>query len=79
MALYQEMLVPGGKIYLKTDSRDFFEYSKEQFAESGFDVLRAETDLYRSNLIEINIQTEYERRFVNMGLPIYEIIAEKKD
>ena len=79
LALYQEMLAPGGKIYLKTDSQDFFEYSKEQLAESGFAVLRAETDLYKSDLIRDNIQTEYERRFVNMGLPIYEIIAEKKE
>ena len=79
LALYQEMLAPRGRLYLKTDSKDFFEYSREKLAENGFDVLRAETDLYKSDLIENNIQTEYERRFVNMGLPIYAIIAEKKE
>ena len=78
LALYQEMLAPRGRLYLKTDSKDFFEYSREKLAENGFDVLRAETDLYKSDLIENNIQTDYERRFVNMGLPIYAIIAEKK-
>ena len=80
LTLYQEMLVPGGKIFFKTDSKDFFEYSKEQMEETGFEILRAETDLYKaSDLMKDNIQTEYERRFVNMGLPIYMIIAKKKD
>ena len=80
LALYKEMLVPGGKIFFKTDSKDFFEYSKEQMEETGFEILRAETDLYKADdLMKDNIQTEYERRFVNMGLPIYMIIAKKKD
>ena len=77
VAIYRELLAPGGKIFFKTDSKDFFEYSKEQFSAGGF-VLRAETDLYKSDLLQENIQTEYEKRFVDMGLPIYMIVAQKK-
>ncbi len=79
LELYKEMLVPGGCIRFKTDSKDFFEYTYQTLTEYGFIVVRAETDLYNSDLITDNIQTEYERRFVNMGLPIYTIIAKKKD
>lgn len=79
LALYKEMLTAGGKIRFKTDSKDFYEYTKDRLSECGFDVLRAETDLYKSEeLLADNIQTEYERRFVNMGLPIYMIVAQKR-
>ncbi len=78
LQIYNEMLMPGGRIYFKTDSGDFFAYSLEQMKDFGFEIVRSETDLYKSDLIADNIQTEYERRFVNMGLPIYMIIAQKK-
>ena len=79
LQLYREMLVEGGLICLKTDSGDFFEYSRQTLQENGFEIVRAETDLYSADdLISENIQTEYERRFVNMGLPIYLILARKK-
>ena len=80
LEIYKELLVPGGFIRFKTDSKDFFEYSLEQFQEAGFDIIRAVTDLYKEeDVLADNIQTEYERRFVGMGLPIYMIIAKKKD
>ncbi len=78
LTLYDEMLQVGGKIYLKTDSEPFFSYSLEEIKNYGFAVERAETDLYKTDLIETNIATEYENRFVKQGLPIFAIIARKE-
>ncbi len=78
LKLYDEMLVSGGMIYLKTDSASLYEYSKEQFETYGFEVLRAETDLYACADISENIATEYEKRFVGQGLPIYALTARKR-
>lgn len=67
---YRDFLVDGGIVYLKTDDKDFFEYSMQSFAEVGFVLHRGSTE-YNCE------QTEYEKKFIEKGLPIYSFYAMK--
>lgn len=73
---YKSYLVAGGKIYQKTDDREFFEYSFSKFVEHGFDVVEI-SDKIVNNQIE-NVETEYEKMFKNKGLKINGLIATLK-
>ena len=70
LKVYKEILKDGGFIYQKTDNREFFEYSLINYTQNGFYIEDISLDLHKSN-IENNIMTEYEEKFVNLGLPIY--------
>lgn len=76
LALYRQVLKPGGEILLKTDSRDLYLFTLEELEASHFRVLERSEDLHRSPLAEHNIMTEYEEKFVSAGLPIYYVLAE---
>lgn len=72
LKVYQELLVPSGQIHLKTDNRDFFEYSLDTLAQGGFSLQRITYNLHREDegLVGGNIMTEYEKRFASLGQPI---------
>jgi tRNA (guanine-N7-)-methyltransferase len=55
---------------MKTDNVAFFEFSLEQFAAEGFEVIRQTRDLGRSPYAAGNIMTEYERSFTERGVPV---------
>ena len=74
LKLYKELLAPGAEIHQKTDNRQLFEYSLEQLSNFGFTLKNISLDLHHSNF-EGNIVTEYEQRFVSLGLPIYRLEA----
>ena len=76
LKIYQEILVENGEIEQKTDDRDFFEFSLESLKNNGFEIVEEIRDLHATN--RENIVTEYENKFVNMGLPIYYLRARKK-
>ena len=79
LKVYKEILKDGGFIYQKTDNREFFEYSLINYSQNGFYIEDISLDLHNSD-IENNIMTEYEEKFVNLGLPIYYAkIGIKKD
>ena len=65
---------PGAEIHQKTDNRNFFEFSIEEFTRAGFMLKNVSLDLHNSDF-EGNIVTEYESRFVSQGLPIYRMEA----
>ena len=48
----------------------FFEFSLEEFSETGFILKNISLDLHKSDF-EGNIITEYEKRFSDQGFPIY--------
>lgn len=73
---YKSFLKDGGAIYQKTDDYDFFVYSKEKFIEHGF-VVKDVSDLINNGKID-NVKTEYEKKFLAIGMKIYGLIAEKK-
>ena len=70
LALYRELLVPNGLLKFKTDNVGLFEFSLEQFAACGLEILWQTRDLHATEKAAINVMTEYERNFSSMGTPI---------
>ena len=75
--IYKNLLCDDGFIAQKTDSQGFFEYSLESFSQNGFVLSEISLDLHKSDF-EGNIVTEYEQKFVDMGLPIHRLVAKLK-
>ena len=59
-------------IEMKTDNKKLFEYSLITFSQNDYIFDEVNLDLY-TNLNEDNIQTEYEKKFVNLGMSIYKL------
>lgn len=76
--IYRDLLPVGGEVWQKTDNREFFEYSLEQFSSHGFRLKNISLDLHASPFAAENIVTEYERKFSDMGMPIYRLEAVKE-
>lgn len=74
LKIYKKLLKNGGFIFQKTDNMHFFEYSIEEFSQSGFALRNVTFDLHNSGF-EGNIMTEYEKRFSELGQPIYRLEA----
>ena len=64
-------------MYQKTDDKDFFEYSFEKFLQAGFNVEDVSLKLKEKKVD--NIETEYEQKFLALGLEVYGLIARKND
>ena len=67
---YKQILVSDGEIHFKTDNRPLFDFSLEEFAETGVNVSELTYDLHNSEYNEGNIMTEYERTFSQKGFTI---------
>ena len=76
--IYKKILKKDAKIFLKTDNDGFFEYSKNSLIENGFELLYVTDDLYRQDISD-NIQTEYEKKFVEQNIKINKLIAKIKN
>lgn len=72
---YKSFLKDGGNIYQKTDDKEFFDYSYEKLVESGFEVFDV-SEMIKNGDID-NIKTEYECKFLALGLNVYGLIAKK--
>lgn len=70
LAKYQQIVKPGGKLWLKTDNEKLFEFSLNQFADFGLRLSQITFDLHNSDFTG-NIMTEYEARFSAQGQKIY--------
>lgn len=70
LAKYQQIVKPGGKLWLKTDNEKLFEFSLNQFADFGLRLSQITFDLHNSDFTG-NIMTEYEARFSAQGQRIY--------
>jgi tRNA (guanine-N7-)-methyltransferase len=71
---YRTILKNGGKIEFKTDSRELFDFSVEEFKESGYEILDLTYDLHNGSYPE-NITTEYEEKFIKKGVKINRLEA----
>ncbi len=78
LEMYKKLLVDGGKVVQKTDNRDFFDFSLEEYQASGFELTELTYNLHENGSPEWNIITEYERKWVEQGLPIHRVVALKK-
>lgn len=74
LRIYDKLLSPGAQIHQKTDNRKFFEFSINELSGYGFTLQNVCLDLH-ANEPEDNIMTEYEKRFTEMGKPIYRLEA----
>ena len=77
LEIYKEILVNGGEIHQKTDNMGLFEFSIENLSQNGFTIKNVSLDLHKSDF-EGNIVTEYEKRFSDLGQPIYRLEALNK-
>lgn len=71
---YKTFLKDGGRIEFKTDSRELFDFSVNEFKESGYEILDLTYDLHSGNYPE-NITTEYEEKFIKKGIKINRLEA----
>ena len=73
--VYKKLLQRGGRVVQKTDNRDFFDFSIEEYKECGFVLENLTYDLHENGNPEWNIVTEYEAKWVAEGLPIHRVEA----
>lgn len=71
LEIYKRLLKTGGTLKLKTDNEGLFDFSLEEFAEFGLDIVWQTRDLHASEYNEGNVMTEYEKNFSEKGQPIY--------
>ena len=71
---YKNILNNGDYIWFKTDNRDLFAFSLNSFAAENFKMQNITFDLHNSKF-EGNVMTEYEKRFTDLGMPIYRLEA----
>ena len=70
--MYLDMLNPGGRIHLKTDSQILYEYTLSLLKWNGLAPDISTADLYASQLVDevLSIRTHYESGFLQAGKPI---------
>lgn len=74
---YKKILRKGGEIVFKTDSRELFNFSVNEFKEAGFEIIDLTYDLHSSACPD-NITTEYEEKFTRLGIMINRLKAVNK-
>jgi tRNA (guanine-N7-)-methyltransferase len=75
---YRDALADGGFLRFKTDSADFFAYSRARIEEApGFEITALTSDLHASEYADDNEMTEYELRFLNLNKKIRYLEARK--
>ncbi len=71
---YKLLLKQNSEIHFKTDNKQLFEFSLNEFCNQNWHLKNISLDLHNSNFEE-NIMTEYEKKFSDMGMPIYRLEA----
>lgn len=74
LELYKQLLTQDATLVQKTDDRRFFQFSLEQLSGCGYQLQKVSLNLHADNIPD-NIVTEYEKRFMEQGLPIYRVEA----
>ncbi len=75
---YDQCLKKTGEVIFKTDNRALFDFSLEETKLAGWELKVVTFDLHHSEVLEGNVMTEYEERFVALGNPIHKMIAYRK-
>ena len=70
LAKYRKILCEGGKVWFKTDNRPLFDFSLDEFKDTGCSVEELTYDLHNSEYNADNIMTEYEKNFSEKGFTI---------
>lgn len=72
---YRVILKDGSQIEFKTDNDDLFEFSLEEFKETGFTLEDVTYDLHNSEFDKDNVRTEFEQKFADDGINIKRVVA----
>ena len=72
---YYRVLKSGGRLFIKTDNTELFEFTKENIETTKFKVIYLNEDYNDSD--EFDSVTEYEASFREEGIPIHRIVLEK--
>ncbi len=77
LQMYKKVLVPGGKMHLKTDDLDLFEYSLEVLQDNGGKIIQAIANIYQEENLDpvLQIQTDFEKKHLTKGRKIYYLLA----
>ncbi|CAN5539469.1 tRNA (guanosine(46)-N7)-methyltransferase TrmB [soil metagenome] len=72
LKMYNQLLLPGGIIHLKTDNKAFYDFTLEVIGENKFKNIYATDDLYHSDADNeiLGIKTTYENMFLEQGMKI---------
>ncbi len=71
---YRQILSPGGTLHFKTDDSGLYTDTLGYLKTCGFEILTKTEDLY-ADLPADNVQTEYEKIFLQQGLKIKALTA----
>lgn len=66
---YSRVVRESGQLCFKTDNRDLFAFSLEEFEAMGFPVENVTWNLHENG--PVGIMTDYEEKFYQMGKPIH--------
>ena len=72
---YDELFKDKCHIIMKTDNDNLFAFSEESFLNYGYKINKKIMDLKNANIS--NVETEYERKFMEKGITIKYIDVEK--
>ena len=77
LKMYQQILSQNGQIHFKTDNEILFEFSLNEFSnEASYQLHNISLNLYRnSEDVDKHVQTEYEKKFMAQGKPIFRLEA----
>ena len=71
LKLYKDLLVKDGIIQFKTDNDELYKYSLENIRnKSDIEIIEFTNNLYAKLNSENCILTEYEKKFIGIGIPI---------
>ena len=76
LSRYENIFCDEKQIFQKTDNLALFEFSIQSLSNSGYKLKNVTYDLY-SNMIEDNVATENEKKFVKNGTLINRLEAYK--
>lgn len=71
---YKDIFKNNYVIEMKTDNQKLFEYSIVSLSENGYVLKYVTFDLYNDDL-NGNVPTEYEKKFVSIGMNIHKLVA----
>lgn len=74
--IYEKLFLGKKKIIMKTDNLGLFAYSLVSLSEFGYIFKNVSLDLANSDIP--NVPTEYETKFMNAGIRINYLVAEKE-
>lgn len=69
---YRYLLKKGEWVHFKTDNRDLFEFSLNEFASLDLKMKNISLNLHANEPVD-NVKTEYEEKFSSLGHPIYRV------